>query len=74
MPSRLRASLPGDLFRCSQPDASQQVQTIRAREAETAERARPKRPRVVILEPTRELALQVRSLNGEQLHVRPESS
>lgn len=37
---------------------SQQVQTIRAREADTAERARPKRPRAIILEPTRELALQ----------------
>lgn len=41
------------------PCPTSQVHTIRAHEAETAERARPKRPRAIVLEPTRELALQV---------------
>jgi superfamily II DNA/RNA helicase len=36
------------------------VHCIRAQEAETGERVRPKRPRAVILEPTRELAQQAR--------------
>ena len=36
-----------------------QVQRLRALEAESGERVRPKRPRAVVLEPTRELAQQV---------------
>jgi superfamily II DNA/RNA helicase len=36
------------------------VHCIRAEEARTGERVKPKRPRAVVLEPTRELAQQVR--------------
>ena len=35
------------------------MQRLRALEAESGERVRPKRPRAVVLEPTRELAQQV---------------
>jgi hypothetical protein len=38
------------------------VHCIRAQEVESGERTRPKRPRAIILEPTRELAQQARAV------------
>ena len=64
-PRRLRlepaadCTIPGRLS--PEPFGPRQVHCLRATEAETAERARPKRPRAIVLEPTRELALQVRA-------------